>query len=153
MSSPSPDLVKLLSAMNSFSNVQANFNMMTNSNEPDTLPKMNSPQPPNHLNPINPLMMGIPKQIPSFPFAWMDKLDAFNNGVNQNVSPASGAHNFFKDRPGMPAPPMHPLFNFIGRMNNMTDADYASLFERSRAFPFRPLPENLAKAKIGNDFS
>lgn len=146
MSSPSPDLLKLLSSMNSFSNVQANLNMMTSSNEPDTLPKMNNPQPPNPLNPINPLMMGMSKQISSFPFEWMNKLDAFTNGVNQNVSPASGANSFFKDRAGMP---MHPIFNFMNRMPNMTDADYASLIERSRPFPFRPLAENLSKAKIG----
>ena len=125
--SPNPDLLKALHAINSFSAMQANFNMMANG-EQDLLSKLTNPLlPPN----LNPLAFGVPKQ--PFNLDLLSKYELLNSGVNQNVSPASGVNNLLKDRMSFLFP---PFMNPMNRNLILDDAEQASLIEKNRGFPF-----------------
>jgi len=123
MMPPNQDFLKLLYANNSFSSLQANYNMMNNGQEPEGLPKVPTPLIPPTMNPLG---FGLKK--PPFSFDMLSKFDGLGGGINQNVSPASGMSNILKERMGIMLPPL------MGNMGRFDDAEQASFIERNRGF-------------------
>ena len=60
----------------------------------------------------------------------LSKFDILNNGVHQNVSPASGTPNVIKERIGML---FSPFMNPLSRSTNLDDAEQASMVERNKS--------------------
>lgn len=126
MSSPNPELLKALHAMNSFSALQANYNMMANGNGgQELLSKITNPLiPPLNMNPMN---FGLLKTPAPFNMDLFSKFDTLNH---QNVSPASGTPNMIKERMNML---FSPFMNPLNRPQNIDDAEHASLVEKSKS--------------------
>lgn len=114
---------------------------MANPTESDLFSKMNSTQMPQGMNPF---FLGLNKQLPPFSFDWMSKISQISTGVNQNVSPASGAGNLFRDKLPFPIPPFFSMFN---RPSNINDSEQASLLERSKNILMMPPFDTLSKNK------
>lgn len=138
---PNPDFLKLLYGNNSFSALQANFNLLGGGQESDALPKTVPPLIP------NPMVFGLKKPGFGFPDL-LSKLDTMGGQINQSVSPASGMPNLIKERMGLMIP---TLMGNMARFGVQDDAEQASLNNRGFGMGFPVFPTNLMnRPKIRN---
>ena len=138
---PNPDFLKLLYGNNSFSALQANFNLLGGGQEPEAVPKTFPPLIP------NPMAFGLKKPGFGFPDL-LSKLDTMGGGINQSVSPASGMPNLIKEKMSLMMP---TLMGNMARFGPQDDAEQASLNNRGFGMGFPVFPSNfMNRPKIRN---